>query len=165
MLSLPSAPSLGEQPLSLCETANCTPARSPRWSWIYFGVRNKKHGQMLGIGCLKFALQDAEPGEITPPLAGCPSVCRPAAEPEPPLGPLHIPPPRGGAFTVAPQLRQLTPQVWQPRGHLLSGECAGHSHPMWACPPGSASGEGRMGSGKAMVTASPARGQPAWGLA
>ena len=52
-------------------------ARSPRWSRIRFGVRKKKkiYGQMLGIGLLKFALQDAEPGEITPPLAGSPSVC------------------------------------------------------------------------------------------
>lgn len=72
----PNSPCVSSHPHSAEQpTAPQSGARSPRWSRICFGVRKKKYGQMLGIGRLKFALQDVEPGEITPPLAGSPSVC------------------------------------------------------------------------------------------
>lgn len=73
----PISPCVSSYPHSAKQpTSPQSGARSPRWSQICFGVRKKKkYGQMLGIGSLKFALQDVEPGEITPPLARSPSVC------------------------------------------------------------------------------------------
>ena len=96
-------------------TAPQSGARRPRWSRICFGVRKKKFGQMLEIGRLKFALQDAEPGEITPPLAGSPSVCpagcRAGAQlrrdppPRPPAPPHPASHRRRAGLAAEPQLR------------------------------------------------------------
>lgn len=94
---------LSEQPPSLRKTANCTPVRcqEPTLEPDLLWGKEEKIWPNVGNRRLKFALQDAELGEITPPLAGSPQSAHPAAEPEwqPPLGPqpLHTSlPPEGG---------------------------------------------------------------------
>lgn len=78
------------------------------------------------------------------------------AEPPPgPPAPARLASPgRSVGLAGAPQLRDLTPQVWETRGDLLSGGCGRHSHPMWAGPQGMPGGEGTMGGRDATVTAS-----------
>lgn len=77
---------------------------------------------MLGIGRLEFTLQDAERGEITPRLAGSPSVCPSGCEPEPPPrapSPCtsHLPQKEGGFGCGASAARADTPGLgatWGP---------------------------------------------------
>lgn len=77
---------------------------------------------MLGIGHLEFTLQDAERGEITPRLAGSPSVCPSGCEPEPPPrapSPCtsHLPQKEGGFGCGASAARADTPGLgatWGP---------------------------------------------------
>ena len=102
MLSLPKAPSLGEQPLSLCKTANCTPARSLHWSWIYFGVRNKKIRPNVGNRVFEVRTPGRRAWGDHTSLGWVPlSLPVRLLSPSLPLGPqpLHIPPPpREGGF-------------------------------------------------------------------
>lgn len=80
---------------------------------------------------------------------GAPQSAHPAASLSLPLGPpapAHlISPRRREGLAAAPQLRELTPQVWEPRGDLLSGECGCRSQSMWAGPSEDAMGEGKDG--------------------
>lgn len=153
----PPSPVFPFRPPSLCEQPLSHGAKQPTapQPGACAGERKEKCSQMLGIGFGSSHSRTPSLGRSHLPWLGAPPSAHRLLSPSLLLGPpapAHLASPRRRVgCAVAPQLRELTPQVWEPHGDLLSGDCGCGLVPQRV--PGGG-GKGRLGRRHARVTAS-----------